>query len=267
MAQITEFATQDEAAKALLDGAAKALVGSTPYPETLAATDERLAIVGDQPLRTTVEAFAVPQGELIFLTFLDNWIDAVTAEGSSTPPGTRGSTRRTGASRRRRLSPSLRGPSRSRAPPPRASGRRLAAAVRRRQVQQQPAVVASAHGEHAPVGSQEHGVDDDSVAQLPEFRSRSVAQELLRPNGQRQPRCQAAPTRRCARCRTGSPPPPSSGRGRDATLDQVAVAQKPGGEARARAQVDPVGGPTSSIRPGSSPPGGRPAPAPPPGRG
>ena len=76
-----EFATQDEAAKALLDGAAKALVGSTPYPETLAATDERLAIVGDQPLRTTVEAFAVPQGELIFLTFLDNWIDAVTAEG------------------------------------------------------------------------------------------------------------------------------------------------------------------------------------------
>jgi polar amino acid transport system substrate-binding protein len=81
MAQITEFATHDEAAKALLDGAAKVLVGSTPYPETLAATDERLAIVGDQPLRTTVEAFAVPQGELIFLTFLDNWIDAVTAEG------------------------------------------------------------------------------------------------------------------------------------------------------------------------------------------
>src|SRR3954454_60453 len=42
MAQITEFATQDEAAKALLDGAAKVLVGSTPYPETLAVTDERL---------------------------------------------------------------------------------------------------------------------------------------------------------------------------------------------------------------------------------
>ncbi|MFL5334313.1 MAG: transporter substrate-binding domain-containing protein [Geminicoccaceae bacterium] len=80
-AQITEFATHDDAAKALLDGEAKALVGSTPYPELLAASDERLAIVGDQPLRTTVEAFAVPQGEQIFLTFLDNWIDAVTAEG------------------------------------------------------------------------------------------------------------------------------------------------------------------------------------------
>ena len=69
--------------KALLDGTAKALVGSTPFPETAGRerTRRALAIAGDQPLRTTVEAFAVPQGEQIFLTFLDNWIDAVTAEG------------------------------------------------------------------------------------------------------------------------------------------------------------------------------------------
>ena len=38
-----------------------------------------LTLVG--PLRTTVEAFAVPQGEQVLLTFLDNWIDAVSAEG------------------------------------------------------------------------------------------------------------------------------------------------------------------------------------------
>ena len=81
LARITEFASHEEAAEALLAGEAVALIGSTPYPDLLAASDDRLAILGDEPLRTTVEAFAVPQGEQVFLTFLDNWIDAIAAEG------------------------------------------------------------------------------------------------------------------------------------------------------------------------------------------
>ena len=82
LAQLTEFATQDEAAKALVAGSIMALVASTPFPDLLVAADpDHLAILGDEPLRTTVEAFAVPQGEPVFLTFLNNWIDAVTAEG------------------------------------------------------------------------------------------------------------------------------------------------------------------------------------------
>ena len=82
LAQVTEFASHDEAAKALVAGSIMALIGSTPFPELLVAADpDQLAILGDEPLRTTVEAFAVPQGEQVFLTFLNNWIDAVTAEG------------------------------------------------------------------------------------------------------------------------------------------------------------------------------------------
>jgi polar amino acid transport system substrate-binding protein len=82
LAQITEFATHEEAARALMGGRTMAFVGSTPFPELLAAAaPEQLAIGGEEPLRTTVEAFAVPQGEPILLTFLDNWIDAVSAEG------------------------------------------------------------------------------------------------------------------------------------------------------------------------------------------
>jgi polar amino acid transport system substrate-binding protein len=82
LAQITEYATHDEAAKALVAGSIMALIGSTPFPELMVAADpDHLAILGDEPLRTTVEAFAVPQGEQVFLTCLDNWIDAVTAEG------------------------------------------------------------------------------------------------------------------------------------------------------------------------------------------
>jgi polar amino acid transport system substrate-binding protein len=81
LAEVTEYATHDEARAALLAGRAVALIGSTPYPELLAAADDRVALLSEQPLRTTVEAFAVPQGEEIFLTFLNNWIDAVSAEG------------------------------------------------------------------------------------------------------------------------------------------------------------------------------------------
>lgn len=82
LAQIAEFATHDEATQALVAGRIMALIGSTPFPELMVAADpDQLAIVGDEPLRTTVEAFAVPQGEQVFLTFLNNWIDAVTAEG------------------------------------------------------------------------------------------------------------------------------------------------------------------------------------------
>jgi hypothetical protein len=59
-----------------------ALIGSTPFPEFMvAAAPEQLAILGDEPLRATVEALAVPLGEPLFLTFLYNWIDAVSAEG------------------------------------------------------------------------------------------------------------------------------------------------------------------------------------------
>ena len=68
--------------EALVAGSIMALVASTPFPDLLVAADpDHLAILGDEPLRTTVEAFAVPQGEPVFLTFLNNWIDAVTAEG------------------------------------------------------------------------------------------------------------------------------------------------------------------------------------------
>jgi polar amino acid transport system substrate-binding protein len=82
LAKISEFPTHDETAQALLDGKVMAFVGSTPFPELLAENaPDLLLIAGDQPLRTTAEAFAVPQGEQIFLTFLDNWIDAVAAEG------------------------------------------------------------------------------------------------------------------------------------------------------------------------------------------
>lgn len=82
LASITAYKTHDEAAKALLKGTAMAFVGSTPFPELLAeSAPDTLTIAGDEPLRTTVEAFAVPQGEPVFLTFLDNWIDATAAEG------------------------------------------------------------------------------------------------------------------------------------------------------------------------------------------
>jgi ABC-type amino acid transport substrate-binding protein len=81
LAQITEYATHAEARQALLDGKAMALVGSTPYPDLLAAADERLALLGEAPLRIAVEAVAVPQGEQVLLTFLDNWLDAISAEG------------------------------------------------------------------------------------------------------------------------------------------------------------------------------------------
>ena len=81
MAQITEYATHAEARQALLDGRVMALVASTPYPDLLTAEDERLEILGEAPLRITVEALAVPQGEPVLLTFLDNWLDAVAAEG------------------------------------------------------------------------------------------------------------------------------------------------------------------------------------------
>jgi ABC-type amino acid transport substrate-binding protein len=81
IAQVTEYATHAEARETLLAGTVVALIGSTPYPELLAASDERIAILGDGPLRTTVEAFAVPQGEQVLLTFLNNWIDAISAEG------------------------------------------------------------------------------------------------------------------------------------------------------------------------------------------
>ena len=62
---------------ALLDGTVMAFVArrrsrncwSTARPDTL-------AIAGDQPLRTTVEAFAVPQGEQIFLTYLGTSVGA-----------------------------------------------------------------------------------------------------------------------------------------------------------------------------------------------
>ena len=82
LAKITEYPTHDDAARALLDGTVMAFVGSTPFPELLVeSAPDTLAIAGDQPLRTTVEAFAVPQGEQIFLTYLGNWIDAVAAEG------------------------------------------------------------------------------------------------------------------------------------------------------------------------------------------
>lgn len=82
LANITEYKTHDEAAQALLNGTAMAFVGSTPFPELLVeSAPDTLIIAGDEPLRTTVEAFAVPQGQSIFLTFLDNWIDAIAAEG------------------------------------------------------------------------------------------------------------------------------------------------------------------------------------------
>ena len=81
LTQITEYATHAEARQALLDGKAMALIASTPYPDLLAAEDERLEILGEAPLRVTVEALAVPQGEPVLLTFLDNWLDAVGAEG------------------------------------------------------------------------------------------------------------------------------------------------------------------------------------------
>jgi ABC-type amino acid transport substrate-binding protein len=81
LAQITEYPTPAEARQALLDGKAMALIASTPYSDLLAAEDERLAILGETPLRVTVEALAVPQGETVLLTFLDNWLDAISAEG------------------------------------------------------------------------------------------------------------------------------------------------------------------------------------------
>lgn len=82
LADITEYKTHEEAAQALLNGTAMAFLGSTPFPELLVeSAPDTLTIAGDEPLRTTVEAFAVPQGEPIFLTFLDNWIDAIAAEG------------------------------------------------------------------------------------------------------------------------------------------------------------------------------------------
>ena len=81
LAEITEYPTHADARAALLDGQAVALVGSTPYPELLAAADDRVAILHEEPLRTTVEALAVPQGEPVLLTFLNNWLDAVAAEG------------------------------------------------------------------------------------------------------------------------------------------------------------------------------------------
>lgn len=81
-AKIEPFPTQAAAEQALLAGSVTALVGSTPFPELLSENNpDLLMIAGDQPLRTTVEAFAVPQGEPTYLTFLNNWIDAVTAEG------------------------------------------------------------------------------------------------------------------------------------------------------------------------------------------
>ncbi len=82
LATITEYRTHDEAAQALLNGVAMAFIGSTPFPELLVeSAPDTLTIAGDTPLRTTVEGFAVPLGESTFLTFLDNWIDAIAAEG------------------------------------------------------------------------------------------------------------------------------------------------------------------------------------------
>lgn len=82
MAELLEFTKTEEARQAAVDGQAAAYVGSTPHPELLVASyPEQLAIVGEEPLRTTVEAFAVPLGEHQLLTFLNNWIDAMDAEG------------------------------------------------------------------------------------------------------------------------------------------------------------------------------------------
>ncbi len=82
LATITEYETHDEAAPALRNGVAMAFIGSTPLPKLLVeGSPDTLTIAGDTPLRTTVEGFAVPLGESTFLTFLDNWIDAIAAEG------------------------------------------------------------------------------------------------------------------------------------------------------------------------------------------
>lgn len=82
LAETTEFPTQAELLTALLEGPLAGAVVSSPLPQRLAAEHpDRLRVLEGDPLRSTVEALAVPQGEPVFLTFLDNWLEALAAEG------------------------------------------------------------------------------------------------------------------------------------------------------------------------------------------
>ena len=82
LAEITEYESQAALLAALVDGPLSGALASSPLPQRLVVEhQDRLRVVEGEPLRTTVEALAVPQGEPVFLTFLDNWLDALAAEG------------------------------------------------------------------------------------------------------------------------------------------------------------------------------------------
>ncbi|MFO1036427.1 MAG: transporter substrate-binding domain-containing protein [Geminicoccaceae bacterium] len=82
LATFKDYPSVAAASKALVAGEIDALVASSPLPDLLVQSNpDALALLEEDPLQQTVEALAIPQGEPVFLTFLNNWIDAVNAEG------------------------------------------------------------------------------------------------------------------------------------------------------------------------------------------